>query len=131
MKLSLNRLVLLVCALDAATSLAASIPFYASSNIRFRNIESRNVKPEVLDVHFHNTEAREPTTAELAAAVINLEKRNPVGVVVQVGKMIGEVIMKIKQAFAADKEVCYPLFKMYPSNANNNSNSTVAAGRKS
>jgi hypothetical protein len=115
MKLSITRLVLLVLTLNAATSLAVAIPYYdPSSSMEIRNIETRD--GEVLAVDARNIEAREPTPIDFAAAAaLHLERRNPVGAVVQVGKMIAQVIIKIKQAFAADKAVCCHLFFVYPS----------------
>jgi hypothetical protein len=105
------------------------MPFDASSDMKIRNIETRS-DGEVFAMHSRNIEAREPTPVDFAAAAaINLEKRNPIGAIVQVGKMIAQVVMKIKAAFAADKAVCCHLFVVNPSP--NAKNSTVAAGRKS
>ena len=110
MKFSVIRLAFLVCTLDVTTSLAAAIPFDASSNTR--NIGTRNL--EVSNVHPRNIMAREPKPADLAAAAVGIERRNPIGAIVQVGKMIAEVIINIKKAFAADKEVRCHLSTVQP-----------------
>ena len=114
MKPSVIRLVLLVCVLNAITALTTPIPFGAeSSNVKIRGntIETRDVEVPAETMYYSRNimiEAREPTPVDLPAAApatSNLQRRNPVGAVVQVGKMIAQVIVKIKEAFAADKKV--------------------------
>jgi hypothetical protein len=73
-------------------------------------------------MHSRNIKAREPRpAANLAAATSNIEKRGgKMDAIVEIGKMIGDVISQIKGAIAADKQVCYHLLvvhepKVHPS----------------
>ena len=104
MKPSITQLIFLVCTLDAATSLAVSIPFYVSSDMRARNVE-------ILNVHSRNIIAREPIPADLtAAAAVGIGRRSYVEAAIEVAQMITDVVTNIKGAIAADKEVRCHLF---------------------
>ena len=134
MNSSVTRLIFLVCTLDAATFLAASMPFYASSDMSTRNADS-----EVLYVHPRSIIAREPKSADFSATAVDIEERDKIGTAVEVLQMIGDVVTQIKQSIAADKDVRFHLFVVQstdhgpsPNTKDNlNLNRTVATGRNS
>jgi len=97
------QLVLLVCALDATVTLAAPIP--VDPYIKERNLDVRDVDVRNVGIRHADVITREPIpAADVSDGTAELDERNVIGAVVQVGKMIAEVVSKIKEAIAADKE---------------------------